>query len=245
MKQKLLFTPVSSFSYLQASPSMSATPTDLGLRQRNKGSPESSSTGEKTEKYVEAVADQVPGALKPYLLKAAPYFGIAATYVEKAIPLIHELYVRAVELWAKLAPYKPQLLLPAFAGLIMCFFGGSFVTLIAAVEAYRMCGYETSVRCVTDIYEDFEKFIEANKEDDNKDEDHNGKPDILEMSKQELVTRKTLLFLKTVDPKKLTDAIVGLNSGFLAVVATLKLQFAKAIALGNAIGGIIEKPAKK
>lgn len=32
---------------------------------------------------------------------------------------------------------------------------------------------------------------------------------------------------QTVDPKRLQDAIAGLNAGFLAVVATLKLQFAK------------------
>jgi hypothetical protein len=30
-----------------------------------------------------------------------------------------------------------------------------------------------------------------------------------------------------VDPHRFTEAITGLNSGFLAVVATLKLQFAK------------------
>lgn len=32
---------------------------------------------------------------------------------------------------------------------------------------------------------------------------------------------------QTVDPKRSQQAISGLNAGFLAVVATLKLQFAK------------------
>ena len=68
---------------------------------------------------------------------------------------------------------------------------------------------------------------------------------MLQISQQELITRKTMLFLKTVDPKRLTVAISGLNSGFLAVIATLKLQFAKAITLGNAIGEMLEKPAMR
>jgi hypothetical protein len=52
-----------------------------------------------------------------------------------------------------------------------------------------------------------------------------------------------LLFLKTVDPVRVGDALGGLQAGFLAVVATLKLQFCKAITLGSAIGEIVLKPA--
>ena len=36
----------------------------------------------------------------------------------------------------------------------------------------------------------------------------------------------------------------GINSGLLAVIATLKLQFAKSITLGNALGDIALKPAR-
>jgi hypothetical protein len=51
--------------------------------------------------------------------------------------------------------------------------------------------------------------------------------DVLQADKKQLVVRKTLLFLKTVDPKRFQEAISGLTAGFLAVSATLKLQFAK------------------
>jgi hypothetical protein len=39
--------------------------------------------------------------------------------------------------------------------------------------------------------------------------------------------------------------VYGLNSGFFAVIATLKLSFAKAITLGNAIGKVVEPPVKR
>jgi hypothetical protein len=42
-----------------------------------------------------------------------------------------------------------------------------------------------------------------------------------------------------------SNALTGLNSGFLAVVATLKLQFARSIALGNAIAGVVNRPVQK
>ena len=45
------------------------------------------------------------------------------------------------QLWDKIQPYQPKLLFPAFFGLIICFFGGDFLTLIAAIEAYKMCGW--------------------------------------------------------------------------------------------------------
>ena len=112
-----------------------------------------------------------------------------------------------------LGPYKPELLLPAFAGFIMCFFGGSFLTLIAAFEAYRMCGWEQSYQCVKDLGTDFKKFEEENKIDDSKDDNNDGVADVLQISSSELGTRKVLLFLRSVDPNRLSAALSGLNAG--------------------------------
>ena len=48
-----------------------------------------------------------------------------------------------------------------------------------------------------------------------------------------------------MDPKKITEALAGLNAGGLAIVATLKLQFAKSITLGSSMSTMIfEGPAK-
>jgi hypothetical protein len=45
------------------------------------------------------------------------------------------------EAWKKLEPYHPEELLPALLGLILVFYGGTFMTIIAAVEAYRIIGW--------------------------------------------------------------------------------------------------------
>jgi hypothetical protein len=72
-----------------------------------------------------------------------------------------------------------------------------------------MCGYENSVKCVTELAEDYRIFQEANAKDNAIDDDGNGIPDVKEIDTQQLATRKTLLFLKTVEPVRLTTAISG------------------------------------
>lgn len=72
-------------------------------------------------------------------------------------------YQKIMEFWKRISPYHPELLAPAFMGLVMCFFGGSYMTLIAAVEAYRLTGWESTHKCIVDLYEDFQKVAEANK----------------------------------------------------------------------------------
>lgn len=71
----------------------------------------------------------------------------------------------AIELWVVLKPYKPELLLPSFAGLVMCFFGGSFVTTIAAAEAYRLVGYESTRECLNTLMEEFQQVVQAAERD--------------------------------------------------------------------------------
>lgn len=213
---------------------------DSGLRQRKQHS-----SAEFTEKYMEAFAENVPANMKIYIQKAAPYVGKAANFIEESIPFVFNLYSHLLALWASLAPWKPELLIPSVIGFFMCFFGGNFVVVIAAVEAYRICGYESSLKCLNDLKAEFAKVVKETKADDSQDLDKNGVPDVLESTPSALLKRKTLLFFRTVDPKIISAAISGLNAGFLAVIATLKLQFAKAITLGSAIAQTIEPPVKR
>ena len=217
---------------------------DQTLRQRKKPSTESS-IGETTEKYAESLSTMAPSQIKPYLIQAIPYVRMTAEFIESTIPLLEVARNFLVETWVKMKPYKPELLFPAFAGFILCFFGGSFFTLIAAVEAYRMCSHDQIDKCVKDLITDFNAFCVANKDDDKVDADKDGIADVKEISGKELATRKTILFLKTVDPKRVTDALAGLNTGLFAIVATLKLEFIKSITLGNSISTIVEPHAKK
>lgn len=186
-----------------------------------------------------------PSTQKTLETKIAPIVGKIAEFIEKLIPIIQNFYGKCLKFWESLAPYKPHLLIPSFAGLIMCFFGGSYLTLIAAAEAYRMCGYDSTVKCIEVILDDLKKVAAENKKDDKEDKDGDGIADTLQITNAQLIQRKTLLFMRTVDPKRLSDAISIISASFFTVVATLKLQFAKTITLGTAIGDTIEKPVVK
>ena len=179
-----------------------------GLRQRKKGELEN----DKSKVSPVDVAAQ-------YYEKAAPVIQKVLTFLQiTGIPFMIQMYHVLLDVWKQLGPYKPELLIPSFCGFIMCFFGGSFPMLIAAVEAYKMIGYESSLKCIRDLSEDFSKFSLASKQDDDKDEDNDGIPDVEQISSKDLAQRKVLLFFKTVDPKRVTEAIAGLNASFLAVV---------------------------
>ena len=51
------------------------------------------------------------------------------------------------------------------------------------------------------------------------------------------------VFLRTVDPNRLVETAVGLHLGVAAVAATLRVRFAKTIALGNSLSSQVEGPA--
>eukprot|EP01039_Chlorochromonas_danica_P011465 gene11465-12824_t len=203
--------------------------------------------GETVEKFLQGFSQSTncPAQLQPLVLKAAPLAGKAVQGALKLSVLANEYYEKAVVEYEKLRPYRLELLLPGLMGLVMCFFGGSFLTLIAAVEAYNLCGYETTANALSVLYDDFAKVVAASKKDDDRDDDNDGVKDVKQIPAPELVKRKTLLFLRTVDPNRLAVAIGGLQAGFLAVVATLKVRFARTIALGNAIGASVEPPVER
>lgn len=104
---------------------------------------------------------------------------------------------------------------------------------------------DATKKCIDDLMDDFEKVAAANAKDDAKDDDNDGVADVLQISPTELATRKSLLFLRTVDPVRFTSALHGIQTGFMVVVATLKVQFVKAIALGAAIAEILDVPAER
>ena len=71
--------------------------------------------------------------------------------------------------------------------------------------------------------------------DNKKDDDGNGIADVNEIDKQQLMTRKLALALKTVNPNRMLEAWGGLAQAFAGVCAILKVQFAKVISLAVSI----------
>ena len=59
---------------------------------------------------------------------------------------------------------------------------------------------------------------------------------------KELLMRKAHLALVSCDPDTVNGAIQGIYTGWMGVLVVLKVEFAKTIALGVAIGNFINKP---
>jgi len=143
-------------------------------------------------------------------------------------------------------PYHPNDLLPALFGLAMVFFGGEFPLLIATMVAFKETGtWKTCGRAGLDIWSEAKQVIGESKNDDKKDADGDGIPDVLQASAQEVLHRKLCLAAKTVNPEKITSAVTAVSSGSLAVVASLKLTFARTLSLGASLGTTLTKPAER
>ena len=61
----------------------------------------------------------------------------------------------------------------------------------------------------------------------------------------QVVQRKFLLVAKTVDPEKLGAALTQVSAGSLAVIASLKLTFARTLSLGASLGNTLNKPVSR
>ena len=121
----------------------------------------------------------------------------------------------------------------------MVFFGGTYVTTIAAVEAFRQCGWERTEKHLKILFANYEKAAAASKKDGD------GIPDVQQLSSNELYRRKALLVAKSVNPDDVSNALAGIWSGIFGVLCTLRIQFAHAITLGAAIGDVLHSGAHK
>eukprot|EP00123_Amoebidium_parasiticum_P012844 comp21611_c0_seq1/m.30298 comp21611_c0_seq1/g.30298 ORF comp21611_c0_seq1/g.30298 comp21611_c0_seq1/m.30298 type:complete len:336 (-) comp21611_c0_seq1:185-1192(-) len=173
-------------------------------------------------------------SLTPILLALQRLLDIVLPLAERGVAFVEQN-------WHHVAQYKPELLIPALVGLVMMFFGGSYMTLIAAVEAFRMTGWEKTKEAGTLLYQNYREAASASKKDDELDENQDGVADVKQITRNELFKRKVALVLKTVNPQQVQEASLILYLSFMAVVATLKVRFAEAVTLGASLGQMLER----
>jgi hypothetical protein len=195
------------------------------------------------EKLLTAFAEKgekaAPTWMQP-VLKAVP--GV----IMKILALLHKLaplFKKLKEAHAWSEKNLPLDLVVGLWGLTLCFFGGTFPLVIAAYEAFKISGWDTSRAALNDLYGQLEDYRRASAIDDTRDDDGDGISDVDQISTTELVTRKASLALKVCDPNKVNDALGGLSQGFVGVIATLKFKYARTVALGVSIGNQLRKPA--
>ena len=214
------------------------------VAKSNKKAASSSSQGSVVAAAMDSLSERFP-KYKPHIDKATPILVKAGDLLDNAYPYMRRAYFTGEQYWEKLQPYNPAQFSPLILGLIICFFGGSYLTLIAAIECVRLVVWQRMFAAFKVLVENYNAAYEASKRDDLIDDDNNGVADVLEISKKELLTRKIYLFFRTVKPDQVTEALSTIWMGLLSVVATLRVNFAQAVTLGCSLGEICDCHCRK
>ncbi|CAM9702484.1 unnamed protein product, partial [Ascophyllum nodosum] len=192
-------------------------------------------------KIIKNIADKGPPWLAKFFRGFAPSVTVTLTILDLVGPVLLQVYGRLYQLYKIL----PVHVIGMVYGLTICFFGGFFHLTIAAVETFSTTGGEKVWAYVNDLMEDLKMLHMANKEDDKRDDDDDGIPDVQQISADKLVSRKASLALRVINPERAINAITGIWQGYLGVLVILKFRFAKTISLAVSIGNYMKPTAAK
>ncbi|KAJ9534096.1 hypothetical protein QJQ45_002067 [Haematococcus lacustris] len=179
------------------------------------------------------VPSQTSGGVEFALANGKTVIIAALQGLNAAVPLIESGIASAKSLAKKLEPYHPQ----ALTSLLQ------FPITLAAIEAFRICGWDSTQRALHLLYQQYTQAMEASRKDDLVDANKDGIPDVLQADTHALATRKLAVFLKATNPVALNDGLQGLTAGFTAVLCSLRLHFAQTITLGISLGDMFTKAA--
>jgi len=149
------------------------------------------------------------------------------------------LFKKLYWIWQKL----PTNVAAMFAGAGLCFFGGVWAFLLSAYEAAKNFGGAALLEELQLIWEEVQNASTANDEDNERDANENGIADIKEMSTNKLINHKAKVVMSAVkDPDRLIKALQFLFTVQISVIATLKFQFAQAVAIALGVADLIHLP---
>jgi len=203
-------------------------------KQREAPPPPPPPSAQKASKRVEEIIIKIT----PIIETCAAIADFMGPYVDKGFQFGEKLYHSAERNGA-------EEYVQIGLGLLLLFFGGNFPVLIAAIEAFRITGWDSMKTSFRILYKEYKKAMVAHKKDDEMDANNDGVPDVQQIGAQEVVKRKVLLFLTETDPKAVNEGVMGLSSGFMSVLATLRVKFAKTVTLGVSLADCFNETAQK
>lgn len=113
--------------------------------------PTQMTNAERAVRMVEAMATKVPVGYQGYIMKVAPALGGLFNLIDFLSPHVLKAIMFANKVLAVL-PYEAMC---AITGLMLVLFGGHFPVLIAACEAFYLCGFAQSKDALGHIYEEW------------------------------------------------------------------------------------------
>jgi hypothetical protein len=164
------------------------------------------------------------------------------------VPIQLVMCIAPFYLWAYKKVYAVYEILPknavqAIFGLALCFFGGTYVASIAAIEAFRQMGFSKVLEELSFVQAQYDKVAAANRKDDMEDRDVDGVADVLQVPTSGLVQRKMFVAMRAItEPGRLQSAVGSLWAAYIAVLATLKLEFARTTAFALGIVEMVKFP---
>eukprot|EP00740_Mantoniella_antarctica_P019794 CAMPEP_0198705718 /NCGR_PEP_ID=MMETSP1468-20131203/390571_1 /TAXON_ID=1461545 /ORGANISM="Mantoniella sp, Strain CCMP1436" /LENGTH=276 /DNA_ID=CAMNT_0044464591 /DNA_START=125 /DNA_END=955 /DNA_ORIENTATION=- len=190
-----------------------------------------------------SMSAKAAGMIRPYMERALPAVVSLGNLVDVAEPYFCAALAYLQYVLALLQPYHPEEFMPAIAGFVLVFFGGNFFTLCAAVEAYRLVGFDDTKKALEHLASSYKVACAASAKDDTVDADGDGVADVKQIDNKQLVLRKAAVVAKAVDPELMGEALTAIYAGLMAVVATLRVKFAACVTIGVTVGGIAHNVA--
>jgi len=201
-------------------------------------------------------AERIGLYLDAAVVKAAdisPKLATAITVVKPfvIIPIRLILCLIPIYMWLFTLLYKIWQILPtnivqAIVGLALCFFGGTYAISIAAIEAFRQLGWKALVAELTVVWQQVQVVRTENAKDDLEDANKDGIADVKQITPSELSQRKVLLIMRSItEPSRLQTAVGALWAAYIAVLATLRLEFARTTAFALGIVEIAKFPVTR
>ena len=179
---------------------------------------------------------QGDGPVYPKIVATLKFFQPCLRAIWNLLCCILPLYGALFRFLYFLYDWAPKKVITMVVGCVLCFFGGTYVVSLAAIEAFIRMGGERLWDDMVYVYDQIKLAGEATLKDE---EEVGGLSTLLkedgtfEASKPaELMQRRAYVVLTTLkEPNRLENAIGSLWSAYVAVLATLSLQFAQVVAL--------------
>jgi len=184
--------------------------------------------------------------------KLGPFLEFAEKNVPKIIetvgPIAAKLWVHALVVYQILSQRTVHVQL--VVGLLFLVWGGNFILTVAALEAFRVVGYEQLKKHIAHLYESFLKAKSAYVKDlsEKKKKDSSSSSEeatvLLPKKEEQLLTfvAKLANVAQAVDPELVTRSAAALGAGLLAVIATLQSKLAQVLVLGTSFADVLVKP---
>lgn len=144
-------------------------------------------------------------------------------------PFVDWTYNALIRLWDLMEENHAQDLLVAMYGFALCFFGGVFMTVVAAAEAAHLFGWEKISFALHKLHCEWRTARIAFERDNCRDDDNDGVRDVDRMDARQLASRRLLVLCKSVDPEALVRALLSYANTFCGSLTSLAIMVFAAV----------------